>query len=181
VVVLEGSALNGGQVAFYLAAATAIPVLLLAYLVQLAAIARRISTPQADHSATAAPAARSLPVSLPRQVRIGAVLPVLGVAAGMPVAAEVCSFLALANNHAGDAILVITWVGVAVALIAVLSPVVVALALVYRSQLPYFAQWRTLLGLRGPKRRPSPGVDREDSPPARRTDDASTQSDGEPG
>jgi hypothetical protein len=182
VIVVEGVALNGGQVAFYLAAATAIPVLLLAYLVQIAAIARRISGSQAGPESAAAPASFSLPASVPRQVRIGAALPVLLVAAGMPVAAEVSSFLALANNHASEAISVITWVGLAVALIAVLSPVVVALALVYRSQLPYFAEVRRLLGLRGPKQRPPTDTTPEDSPSSSRgTDETHTQSGREAG
>jgi hypothetical protein len=182
VVVPTGSALNGGQVAFYLAAATAIPILLLAYLVQIAAIARRISGSQAGREVTAAPPSPPLPVSVPRQVRVGAVLPVLVVAAGMPVAAELSSFLALANNHGSQAISVITWVGLAVALIAVLSPVVVALALVYRSQLPYFAEWRRLLGLRGPRRHSASDATDEDSPStARGTDEPPTRSNGDSG
>jgi hypothetical protein len=107
--------LGGGQVAFYTAAATAIPVLLLAYLVEMATLAKRIAQ-WVDQFAekgeevierTSSSEEISLSTRLlagflapfvsvfSRTVRNGLIVPVLMAAAGLPAAGQVCAWLHL--------------------------------------------------------------------------------------
>jgi hypothetical protein len=146
------AALGQGQIGFYTAATTAIPVLMLTYLVEMAAFATRVAErvdqfaekgedafQRASSSDTVrisellSAAVMALILStLSRVVRNGLIVPALLAAAGLPTAGEVCALAALAEDRSNHAFLVVTWLGVAVSLIIVLSPVVYAVAILYR-------------------------------------------------
>ncbi|HZV75057.1 MAG TPA: hypothetical protein VFF79_15180 [Conexibacter sp.] len=151
------AALDGAQSAFYATAATVTPVLLLAYLVQLAALAKQIAAwfETLEHQATegARGALKSAEGSEPdaaerkfvqtsvpiiarellRIFRNRVIVPLLLVAVILPTAAEVCAFAALARDAPSDVLLVIVWIGLVVSMVMALSPAVYAVALLYRS------------------------------------------------
>jgi hypothetical protein len=147
------SGLNSGQAEFYATAAHVIPILLLAYVVEMAALAQGVSrwferlttnareaTLRGFGSHIQASATGRRLVSFyaylldesRRAMRYGLVFPLLLAIAAVPVAAEVCAFDALAQNRSRQGFLVIVWLGLAVAGVMVLIPALHAVVLLYR-------------------------------------------------
>jgi hypothetical protein len=147
------SGLNSGQAEFYATAAHVIPILLLAYVVEMAALAQGVSRWFEQRAMNAREAAvRQLRSHIQDSttgrrlvsfyaylldesrgaMRYGLVLPLLLAIAALPVAAEVCAFDALAQNRSSQAFLVIVWLGLAVAGAMVLIPAAHAVVLLYK-------------------------------------------------
>jgi hypothetical protein len=148
--------LSPAQTAFYATAATVIPVLVLAYLVQMATLARRISDRLEQLGADArASMSRQIEAqvadtelarrakefygavaeSVPRQVQSSLLAPLLLAIGAAPFVGEVCAFLALSRDGATHGIFVLTWIGLGTASVLALGPLWQALALMYRPAL----------------------------------------------
>jgi hypothetical protein len=147
--------LSNAHTAFYATAATVIPVLVLAYIVQTAAFARRIAAGleelraaakallnsgfKGDGSTELEDATRKFSEAaathFSRGIRgyLGWLLLVIGAA---PFVAEVCALVALSQDRASQAILVVTWIGLGTACVLALIPLWEALALVRPNVLP---------------------------------------------
>jgi hypothetical protein len=134
---------NPATTAFYSTAATAIPVLLVAYLVEIAALVRRASLivervgSAAENLAMGALAAelgdrryRRLAVALDTSIiRVfaggvrGAVLgPLLAAVVGLPAVAEVCALVALSRGASTQALQLLTWLGLGVSVAILFVP-----------------------------------------------------------
>jgi hypothetical protein len=147
-----GERVSTAHTAFYATAATVIPVLVVAYMVGMGALARRISDRLARLGAEGQAAIdrridaevkdaelamaqknfyRALTGGLPRYVGTG-LAPLFLVIGAVPFVGEVCALIALSSDRATHAILVLTWIGLGTACLLTLGPLWEALVLMYR-------------------------------------------------
>ena len=143
-----------------------IPVLILAYLVETASLARRASqridelTDEARANlaaridqqvpdtglATAISAFYGIFIdNIRSEIRNGLPVPLLFVVACIPVAGEAAALLALSGDHATHATSVLTWLGLGIAAMMVLLPVWQLLVVIYRPGLPVVPMVRVML------------------------------------
>lgn len=161
--------LSGGQIAFYATTATAIPVLLLAYVFELSALSRRASD-SIDEAATQGRdavcqridtaglesgtakglklAVNFFSATLAGSIRRTFVQIILVVLVLCPAGAEIVCLNALADNSATHSQYVIAWVGLGCSGIGVLAPIIATTFIVYRPMFMFGLVLKTTQQLR---------------------------------
>jgi hypothetical protein len=145
--------MNGGQIGFYAAVAAAIPVLLLAYVVEISGLSRRAvesvdKTAASGQTAVLARIRAAVPDArtarwlsayvtfsfglLSGQLRRTIVQTLLLVLVLLPVAGEVASLIALGGNRSTHATYLWAWIGLSASAAGVLIPVFVTTFVLYR-------------------------------------------------